>query len=517
MADALESDPAPPILALEGITKDFPGVRALDDVSFDLARGEVHALCGENGAGKSTLIKILCGCYPAGSFRGTVRIDGRPVQFHDIHAAERHGIALIAQELALAPEMSVEDNLFLGREPRRRGLLDRRALRASARAALARVGLDVDPAQPVRDLGVGRQQMVEIAKALAKRSTILVLDEPTAALTDTDAARLRDLLAELRAGGVSAIYISHRLEEIYEIADRITVLRDGRVVDGGAADDMPPARVIARMVGRDVSRLYPRPTRSRGDVLLEARRLTVQDPRSPARRVLDEVSFEVRSGEVLGIAGLVGAGRTALVSALFGASRAPVRGEIRLAGGEARAPFRSPAEAMAHGIALVSEDRKRYGLVPEASVTDNLTLATLHRFAPRGFLDVRARRRAVQERIDALRIRAADIDAPVLSLSGGNQQKVILARALLAAPRILLLDEPTRGVDVGAKSELYELIGRIVAEAKGVVLVSSDLPELLGLSHRVLVLSQGRSTALLDGHAASPEAVMAAATAGAAA
>lgn len=505
------------LLALEGITKDFPGVRALDDVSLELRRGEVHALCGENGAGKSTLIKILCGYYPAGSFRGVVRLEGRVVQFHDIHDAERSGIALIAQELALAPEMSVEDNLFLGREPVRRGLLDRRALRTEARRALERVGLDVDPARLVRELGVGQQQMVEIAKALAKRSSILVLDEPTAALTESDAARLRRLLDELRRDGVSAIYISHRLEEIYEIADRITVLRDGRTVDTGSIAEMSPGRVIARMVGRDVSRLYPRAPRRPGDVLLSVRGFTLSDAQSPSRRILDGVDFDVSAGEVLGIAGLVGAGRTALVSSLFGAARAPVRGEIRLLGGAARPPFRNPAEAMANGVALVSEDRKGHGLVPDASVTDNLTLATLGRFRRHGLLDVKAQRCDVLASVESLRIRVADVGDPIVQLSGGNQQKVILARWLLTGPRVLLLDEPTRGIDVGAKSEIYELITRLVADGKGIVLVSSDLPELLGLSHRVLVLSQGRRTALLEGDAVSPEAVMTAATARAAA
>ncbi len=518
MAGAVASDPgAPPLLALEGITKDFPGVRALDDVSFTLARGEIHALCGENGAGKSTLIKILAGYYPSGSFEGTIRLEGRPAHFADIRAAERCGIALIAQELALVPEMSVADNLFLGREPRRRGLIDSRALAADAQAALERVGLKMNPARSVHELGVGQQQMVEIAKALAKQSSMLVLDEPTAALTAVDAARLHRLLAELRAAGLAAIYISHRLPEIYGIADRITVLRDGRTVDSGPVAAMPPERVIARMVGRDVSHLYPRPPRGECEVLLTVRRVALDDPENPSRRVLDDVSFEVRGGEVLGIAGLVGAGRTALVSALFGAARSAARGELRFGGGASRGLFQSPEEALAHGIALVSEDRKRHGLVPDASVTDNLTLATLDRFAPRGVLDVDAQLREARRQVDTLRIRAADLDAPVAQLSGGNQQKVILARALLAEPRVLLLDEPTRGIDVGAKRELYELIGRLVAEGRGVVLVSSDLPELLGLCHRVLVLSQGRCTALLEGDLASPEAVMTAATAGIAA
>ena len=515
MATAVAGASAPR-LALTGITKDFPGVRALDDVSFDLRPGEIHALCGENGAGKSTLIKVLCGCFPAGSFRGGIRLEDRPVRFRGIRAAEDHGVALIAQELALVPELSVAENLVLGREPSRFGLLRRGVARAETVRALARVGLDVDPARAVRTLGIAQRQMVEIARALAKQSSILVLDEPTAALGGGDARRLLDLLADLRREGVSAIYVSHRLDEVFAIADRITVLRDGRAVGTAPVSDISRERVIERMVGRAVKDFYPRPPKRAGEEVLAVRDWTMADPADPGRNVVDGVSFELRAGEVLGLAGLMGAGRTALVASLFGAGRGVARGTLRVAGAVSRGPFRSPAEALAAGLALLSEDRQRFGLVSGASVEDNLTLATLRRFARHGLNDVEARGEASRAQVAALRIRTPDLATPVARLSGGNQQKVVLGRWLMVEPRVLLLDEPTRGIDVGARAEIYRLIGGLIARGLGVALVSSDLPELLGLSHRVLVLNRGRIAATLEGEQATPEAVMAAATGGAA-
>ena len=516
MAAAVDAAPAAR-LALRGITRDFPGVRALDDVSLDLHHGEILALCGENGAGKSTLIKVLCGCFPAGSFRGEIHLEGRPVHFRSIRVAEAHGIALIAQELALVPELSVAENLALGREPTRFGLLRRDAVRQEATRALERVGLDLDPSRPVRTLGIAQQQLVEIARALAKQAAILVLDEPTAALSGGDARHLLDLLADLRGRGVSAIYVSHRLDEVFAIADRITVLRDGRTVATGPARAMPRERVIAHMVGRDVKDYYPRPQRRDGDVLLAVSDWALADPANPGRDVLEGVGFDVRAGEVVGLAGLMGAGRTALVASLVGAGRSAVRGTLRVAGAPVRGPFRSPAEALAAGVALLSEDRQRFGLVPAASVEDNLTLATLRRFARHGLIEAEGRAGAARAQVAALRIRTPDLGTPVDRLSGGNQQKVVLGRWLLAEPRVLLLDEPTRGIDVGARAEIYRLIGELTARGLALVLVSSDLPELLGLSHRVVVLNRGRIAATLDGERATPEAVMAAATRGAAA
>jgi D-xylose transport system ATP-binding protein len=506
-----------PLLELRAITKDFPGVRALDGVSFDLKPGEIHALCGENGAGKSTLIKVLCGVHPAGSYGGEVRLRGETVHFRGLPGSEARGIALIAQELALVPGLSVAENLLLGREPHRFGLIRWAEARDEARRALDRVGLAIPVETPVRELGIGQQQLVEIAKALMKDAAILVLDEPTAALPEADTRRLLGLLGDLRGRGVSMIYISHRLDEVFALADRITVLRDGRSVGTARRGETTPERVISLMVGREISQAFPRPERRPGrwygDILLSLKDWSVADPQNPGRRVVDGVSLDVRAGEVLGIAGLMGAGRTALLASLFGAARSPVQGTIQVAGGPPRRPFRNPREAIAAGLALVGEDRKRYGLFARGSVLDNMTLASLRVFRRRGLLDDRARRAAASGQATALRLKAASLEAPVAQLSGGNQQKVILGRWLLRRPRVLLLDEPTRGIDVGAKSEIYDLIGRLVSEGLGVVLVSSELPELLGLSHRVLVLNQGRPMGLFDGGAATPERVMSAATA----
>ncbi|MET0552158.1 MAG: ATP-binding cassette domain-containing protein [Vicinamibacteria bacterium] len=500
------------LLELRSITKHFPGVKALDGVSFDLRAGEVHALCGENGAGKSTLIKVLCGYYPAGTYGGEVLLDGKVASFRGLRDSEEHGIALIAQELALVPALSVAENLLLGREPARGGLIRWDVVRAQAKRGLALVGLDVDPDRPVSELGIGQQQMVEIAKALIKDARILVLDEPTAALTDEDARRLLNLLTELRGRGVSSIYVSHRLEEVFRISDRITVLRDGRSVGTEETQAMTPARVISMMVGRAVDTLYPRPSSVREETALAVEHLSVADPANPGRFVVQDVSFSVKRGEVLGIAGLMGAGRTALLSALFGAARSRVTGTLRVDGAPQALPA-SPGDAMKLGLALVSEDRKRFGLVVEAPILENLTLSVLRRFAHRFLLDHRERRTASQGQVESLRIRTPGLAALATNLSGGNQQKVVLGKWLLTNPKVLLLDEPTRGIDVGAKAEIYELIARLAGQGLAVVLVSSELPEVLGLSHRVLVLSQGRPTATLSAAEATPERVMSAATA----
>ena len=502
------------LLELRHVTKDFPGVRALDGVSFDLEKGEVHALCGENGAGKSTLIKILAGYWPHGSYGGEMLVDGAPVHFRSLRDAEQRGIALIAQELALVPDLSVAENLSLGREPLRRGLIDWERVLTEARRGLALVGLGVDPRRPVHELGIGQQQMVEIARALLKEARILVLDEPTAALPEGDTARLLELLRGLRARGVASIYISHRLDEVFAIADRITVLRDGRSVGTAPAREMSREQVISLMVGREVKNLYPRPATTPGPVALRVIDWSVEDPANPGRFVVRNVSFEAREGEVLGVAGLLGAGRTALVSSLFGASLSRVGGQLALGDRAPRPPFASPAEAIAAGCALVSEDRKRYGLVLDHSLRENLTLATLRRYLHGLLLDHRARELASQEQVAALRIRTPGLFALAGNLSGGNQQKVVLGKWLLSRPRVLFLDEPTRGIDVGARAEIYELIGALAAQGLAVVLVSSDLPEVLGLAHRVLVLSQGRRTGLMDWPDATPERVMAAATTG---
>ena len=503
---------ATPRLELRGITKEFPGVRALEDVSFTLDAGEIHALCGENGAGKSTLLKILSGVYAGGTFSGAMHADGVPVALVGIRDAEQHGIALIAQELALVPGLSIEENLVLGCEPRRGLFVDRAAMRAYASAALARVGLDADPAQPVGTLGVGQRQLVEVAKALAKDARVLVLDEPTAALPERDAQRLLALLRDLRDRGTGILYVSHRLDEVFAIADRITVLRDGRTVGSASAGEVSRDQVVTWMVGRELAGAVAAVSAECGRPALELLGWSLDDPYRAGRLALDQVSFTLHAGEVLGVAGLVGAGRSALLASIAGAARSAVRGTLRLDDGVARAPFASPAAAIAAGVALVSEDRRRHGLVPEACIEDNLALATLGRFTTGLLLDTRARARACVEQAAALDLRPRDLSAIAGQLSGGNQQKVVLGRWLLVGPRVLLLDEPTRGIDVGARAALHGWITRLTARGLGVLLVSSDLPELLALSHRVLVLNQGRVAARFEGSEATPEAVMHAAT-----
>jgi len=499
-----------PLLELKNITKEFPGVKALDGVSFDLEKGEIHALCGENGAGKSTLIKILCGYHPAGSYGGEVLLNNQPVHFKNLKASEEKGIALIAQELALVPELTVGENLLLGRWPVRSGFIQWEEVRREAQRALDLVGLPVGLDTPIKELGIGQQQMIEIAKALSKKAEILVLDEPTAALTEADANRLLDFLKQLKKQGVSSIYISHRLEEVGQIADRVTVLRDGKSIVTLPMSQLSQEKIISYMVGREVKNLYPRPETKMGETLLAVKDFSVEDPANPGRYVVQNVSFEVHAGEVLGIAGLMGSGRTALLSSLFGAARGKTQGSL-VVQGEAQSLFASPEKAIQAGVALVSEDRKRYGLVLESSVEENLILATMRKLVKKGFLDHSAIQQECGVQVKAMRIKTPSLSVWVNKLSGGNQQKVVLGKWLMTQPKVLFLDEPTRGIDVGAKAEIYELMGQLASQGIGIVLVSSDLPEILGLSHRVLVLNQGRTTAKLEASEATPEKVLAAA------
>jgi D-xylose transport system ATP-binding protein len=494
-----------PILAADGLVKEFPGVRALDGVTFTVAAGEVHALCGENGAGKSTLIKTLSGIHAHGSYGGRVLVDGAEARFAGIADAERAGIAVIYQELALVDELSVAENIMLGREPVRGGLIDWEALRREAAAVLERHGLDLDPAARCGDLGTGRQQLVEIAKALAKRSRVLILDEPTAALTAAEADALLGILRRLRAAGTAIVYISHRLDEVLGLADRITVLRDGRSV---AALDGPQATreaLIAAMVGRPIADLYPRRAGTPGGELLAVEGLAVD---GPGRR-LSGISFTVRAGEVLGIGGLMGAGRSELLLHLFGAWGRRMAGRVALAG----APWApaGPRQALDGGLALVVEDRKRQGLILDRGVGYNLSLASLGRLPGRIAIDRDAEAARNRAAADSLRIKAADHEVAVATLSGGNQQKVVIGKALLAEPRVVLLDEPTRGIDVGARAEVYAIINRLTDEGRAVVLVSSDLPELLGMSDRILMLADGRGGRVFARGEADQAALLAAA------
>jgi D-xylose transport system ATP-binding protein len=511
-ASVRPESPPEALLRADAIVKRFGGVLALDGVSFDLRKGEIHALCGENGAGKSTLIKVLGGVHPADSYEGTLYVDGAPAHFRSVRDAGSAGIAVIHQELALVEEMTVAENVFLGAEPRRGPFVDWDSIVRGAAELFARYDLDVDARALVSDLGVGRRQLVEIVRALRANSRVLVLDEPTAALSDRETERLLDVLRDLRKRGVACIYISHRLGEVLALADRITVLRDGKSVakfDGPGASE---AAIIRAMVGREIVDLFPRrataPPAATEAPLLRVRDLDVSATRS-GPLVISGVSFEARAGEVVGIGGLMGAGRTELVMHLFGAFGHRRRGTVEV-GGQHLAGT-SPREAMAAGLVLVSEDRKRYGLVLDESVRFNLSLSVLGRFAPLGLIDEAAEEKAVRASFGDLRVKARNLSAEVRELSGGNQQKVVLGKAMLVGPRVVLLDEPTRGIDVGAKVEVYELINRFTAQGKAVVLVSSELPELLGMSDRVLVLHEGAITGAFGRAEATPEAVLAAA------
>jgi len=495
---------------MHNITKSFPGVRALDGVTFDLSGGEIHALVGENGAGKSTLMKVLGGVYPHGSYGGEIRLNGEERRFNNVREAEQAGIAVIYQELSLVKEMTVGENIFLGREPRRLGCIRWDELYSRASQLLGDLHLKLDPRVPVGHLGIGQQQLVEIAKALSQEARILVLDEPTAALTAAEVETLFGILNKLRSRGVGMIYISHKLDEVFRISDRVTALRDGRTVGTEPTSQLTEARVIARMVGREVGNIFPEADHERGTTVFEARNITVEDPNVRGKLLVNDVSFSVRRGEVLGIAGLMGAGRSDLLMAIFGAHAGRFSGEILVEGRGVRVA--RPADAIRHGIGFVTEDRKRFGLVLDQTILNNMTIAGLQHLAKGFMTDVEAEAEAGERSMRDLRVKAPTVFTVAGTLSGGNQQKVVLAKWLLTNPKILFLDEPTRGIDVGAKQEIYALINRLAREGLALVLVSSELPEVLGLSDRVLVLHEGRITGEFKRTEATPETVMACAT-----
>jgi D-xylose transport system ATP-binding protein len=498
------------LLQMREITKSFPGVKALDGVTFDLKQGEVHALVGENGAGKSTLIKILAGVYPYGEFGGEILITETPQRFHSVRDSETAGIAVIYQELSLVKDLSVAENIFLGREPRRFGVINWEDLYGRAQHLLNELNLSIDPLTPVRNLGIGQQQLVEIAKALSQNARIVVLDEPTAALTDTEVETLFGILNDLRARGVAMIYISHKLDEVFRISDRITVLRDGKTIDTTPTSETDEPKVISKMVGRAVDQIFPESTHERGEIVFEARHVSVEDPSVPGKLLVNDVGFTAHTGEVLGIAGLMGSGRSELLMAIFGAHPGRKSAEIFVRG--TRVQINNPHNAIDQGIAFVTEDRKRYGLILDQTILRNMTLAGLRKLSGRFITSEDAEAAAGERAANELRIKANSVFTIVGTLSGGNQQKVVLAKWLLTKPRVLFLDEPTRGIDVGAKQEIYAQINRLAESGLAIVLVSSELPEVLGLAHRVIVLHEGRVTGEFTRAEATPEAVMSCAT-----
>lgn len=477
------------ILRAEKLTKKFTGVTALSEVSFDLAEAEIHALCGENGAGKSTLIKLLSGIHAHGSYEGSFVVQGEEAHFTGIADASRAGISVIYQELALVNEMTVAENIFLGCEPLRwGGLVDWPRMFSEARVLLDRFQVDLDPAAKVSDLGVGQKQLVEIVKALGKNSRILILDEPTAALAEHEVQVLLDILRDLRRRGIACIYISHKLEEVFAIADRITVLRDGRSISTCRTLETTRSEVISRMVGRELGDLFPRRSTERGEALMSVENLTVCD--ESGRERLQALSFTLHAGEVLGIGGLMGAGRTELLMHLYGAWGERRSGSVKLAGDELRSG--DPASTLRRGLALVSEDRRRYGLVLEEDLQFNLSLSSLDAITNNGLINRSLETKRNSAMFDQLQVKATGLEAVVGRLSGGNQQKIVIGKMLLTEPRVVMLDEPTRGIDVGAKIEIYELINQLTAAGKAVLLVSSELPELIGMSDRILMLNAGR-------------------------
>ncbi|HEY8348090.1 MAG TPA: sugar ABC transporter ATP-binding protein [Symbiobacteriaceae bacterium] len=492
----------PALVEMRGISKRFPGVQALSGVDFTLEAGEIHALLGENGAGKSTLMKVLGGIYSPDE--GTIRINGEPVVIPTPARATELGIAFIHQELNLARHLTVAENICLGRPPRKRplGLVDWKAMRETARRALDRLGAYVDPDAPVGSLSVGNQQLVEIARALSLDARVLIMDEPTAALTEAEAAKLAEVARNLAADGVGIIYITHRLEEIFRLCSRVTVLRDGTLVGSYPVSEVTPELLIARMVGRQLTERFPKQKVPIGEPILEVEGLTL-----PGK--FTDVSFVLRRGEILGVAGLMGAGRSEVMRAVAGVER-PASGRIRL--GSREIPLGSVQAAVAHGIVMVPEDRRGQGLLTGRSVRENLSIAVLESLVHKGLIRGKAERALADRLIADLAIRTPGREQSVSYLSGGNQQKVVLGRWLATEPQVLILDEPTRGIDVGAKAEIYRLMGRLVQQGKGIILVSSDLPEVLGLADRVLVMHQGRVTAELSREQATQEQVMRAAT-----
>ena len=497
------------ILEMRSITKIFPGVRALDDVSLTVERGHIHAICGENGAGKSTLMKVLSGVYPHGTYEGDIVYEGEVVSFKNLRDSEAKGIVIIHQELALSPYLSIAENIFLNNEIKRFGLIDWNKTGQEAQKLIARVGLRESPDTKIKEIGVGKQQLVEIAKALSKRVKLLILDEPTAALNDEDSAHLLDLLRHLKGQGITCIIISHKLNEIASIADKTTIIRDGKVIEtldmaGGKVDQ---ERIIKGMVGREMENRYPQHTATIGEEIFRVENWTAHHPEETSRVVVDNVNIKVHRGEIVGLAGIMGAGRTELARSIFGHSwGSKISGKVFINGKEAKVS--TIRDAIDSGIAYATEDRKRYGLNLIDDIKRNISMASLKEFLKRGLVDDNREFVVASEYRESMNIKAPSVNSVVGKLSGGNQQKVVLSQWINTKPEILILDEPTRGIDVGAKYEIYTIIQNLADSGKGVIVISSELPELLGICDRVYAISEGRITGEVEKKDFKPELLM---------
>jgi putative multiple sugar transport system ATP-binding protein len=495
------------ILEMRGITKTFPGVIALQDVNLTVRAAEIHAIVGENGAGKSTLMKILSGVYPYGSYEGDVRFLGEECRFSGIHSSEKRGIVIIHQELALVPLLSIAENIFLGNEQARYGIIDWHKVRARAADLLRKVGLRESPDTLITNIGVGKQQLVEIAKALSKEVKLLILDEPTASLSETDSEALLNLLVEFKDHGISSILISHKLNEVSKVADRITVLRDGRTIETLDSHDINEDRIITSMVGRSIEDRFPRRVPRIGDTIFEVRDWTVHHPIHTDRQVIKGIDLHVRKGEVVGIAGLMGSGRTEFAMSIFGRSWGTgISGEVFLHG--KKADTSTVRRAVDQGLAYATEDRKTYGLNLIDHIKHNVTTANLKGVSKTGVIDDIAELNVANDYRRKTNIRSSSVYQITGNLSGGNQQKVVLSKWLFANPDVLILDEPTRGIDVGAKYEIYTIINRLADEGKGVLVISSEMPELLGLCDRIYVMNEGRIVGEMTRDEASQEKIM---------
>jgi putative multiple sugar transport system ATP-binding protein len=494
---------------MRGITKTFPGVTALDDVSLTVQRGEIHAICGENGAGKSTLMKVLSGVYPFGTYSGDIVYENQVKKFLNIRDSEHEGIVIIHQELALSPYLSIAENIFLGNEIRKFGLIDWNQTNKQAQLLMARVGLEEDPNIAIKDIGVGKQQLVEIAKALSKRVKLLILDEPTAALNDEDSAHLLDLLRQLKGQGISSIIISHKLNEIEAIADTTTIIRDGKAIESlsMATEQVSQERIIKGMVGREMENRYPARTPQIGEEILRVEDWVAYHPIDANRLIVDGISINVKRGEIVGLAGIMGAGRTEFARSLFGRSYGTnISGRVFKNGQEIK--VRTIREAIDNGIAYATEDRKRFGLNLIEDIKRNISLASLKSFVTFGLVNGNEEYKKASEYRESMNIKAPSVNSVTGQLSGGNQQKVVLSKWINVNPDVLILDEPTRGIDVGAKYEIYLIMQRLAAEGKGIIVISSELPELIGICDRIYAISEGRITGEVARQDATPEALM---------